>query len=74
MTCPCCRREMETGYLQAGNRIAWTKSVHKISLLPREGEILLANHVFAGANFTAYICKPCKKIVVDYGDRQVEEG
>jgi len=66
---------MEQGFLQSsGPRVAWTKKVHKISLLPRAGEIMLENNLISCVNFTAYICKLCKKIVVDYSDKDIQEG
>jgi hypothetical protein len=74
MKCPCCHNQMEQGYLQTGQRIAWTKKIHKISLCPQKGEILLANNVFQGAHFQAYVCKQCQKIVLDYVDKEVVEG
>lgn len=74
MKCPCCDQEMESGYLQTGTRIAWTKKIHKVSLRPRKGEIMLENNVFKGVNFQAYICKQCKKVLLDYSDKDYEEG
>ena len=69
MKCPICNQEMEQGYIQTGQRIAWTKNIHKVSLLPKPGEIMLENNVFKGSAFTAFICKSCKKIVMDYSDK-----
>jgi hypothetical protein len=37
---------MEDGFLQGIQRIAWVKRKHKLSLLPKEGEILLENNSF----------------------------
>jgi hypothetical protein len=65
---------MEQGFLQGGNRVAWTKKVHKISLLPKPGEILLENNMISQVIFNADICKACKKIVVDYSDKEIQEG
>lgn len=74
MKCPSCNDEMEAGYLQTGTRVAWTKKIHKVSLLPKEGELLLQNNLFNGVNFQAHICKECKKVVLDYSDKKYEEG
>lgn len=74
MRCPYCNEEMEQGYLQTMQRIAWTKKIHKISLLPKDGEVLLENNTFKGANFQAYICKQCKKVLFDYSDKDATEG
>ncbi len=74
MICPYCNKEMEIGYLQTGPRIAWTKKIHKFSLLPKQDEIMLENNVLKGSNFHAYICKHCKKVLFDYSDKVYEEG
>ena len=47
MNCPFCNGEMEEGFLQGMRRVAWVKKKHKITLLPKEGEILLENNVFS---------------------------
>lgn len=74
MKCPICSDEMEQGYLQTGTRVAWTKKIHKVSLMPKDGEILLENNLMKQTVFTAYICKGCKKIVVDYADKEIQQG
>ena len=68
MKCPYCNNEMEKGFIQTGNRIAWTKQQHKFSLLPKEGEVMLGNNMYKGVNFPAYICKKYKKVLLDYSD------
>ncbi|NMA84008.1 MAG: hypothetical protein GX962_09120 [Epulopiscium sp.] len=74
MKCPFCNNEMEQGFLQGMRRVAWVKNQHKVSLLPKQGEILLENNTFRDFVFSAWICKKCKKIVVDYSDKEVQEG
>lgn len=54
---------MDVGYLQTGIRIACTKKIHKVSLFSSKG-----------VNFQAYICKKCKKVLLDYSDKNYEEG
>lgn len=66
MNCPICGTEMEQGFIQGNQRIAWVKSKHKISLLPREGEVLLENKAFDSFLFPACICKDCEKVFMDY--------
>jgi len=65
---------MEKGFLQGHQRVAWVKKKHKFSLLPKSGEVLLANHTFDDFFFEAYICKACKKIVVDFSGADFQEG
>lgn len=74
MKCPYCGAEMENGYLQCMRRVAWVKEPHKISLLPKQGEVLLENNTFKDCIFTASICKSCKKIVLDYSDKNTEQN
>jgi len=65
---------MEKGFIQAGQRMAWVKKKHKISLLPKKGELILGNNVLLGLCIDAYICKTCRKIVIDYSGADYEEG
>lgn len=74
MKCPHCNEEMEQGYLQAMRRIAWVKQIHKVSLLPKQGEVLLENNTFGDAVFSAHISKKCKKVLLDYSDKDIKEG
>ncbi|QIB69682.1 hypothetical protein Ami103574_10270 [Aminipila butyrica] len=74
MKCPYCNNEMEQGLLQGMRRIAWVKKQHKLSLLPEQDEIMLENNSFSDFTLSASICKKCKKIVVDYGDKDIQEG
>lgn len=74
MNCPVCGKEMEQGLLQGNQRVSWVKREHKLSLLPKTGEILLENKGMGSFLLTAWICKDCKKMVVDYSDKDVQEG
>lgn len=65
---------MEQGLLQGMRRVAWVKNRHKISLSPKQGEILLENNTFSDFIFSAEICKNCKKIILDYSDKEIQEG
>ena len=53
--CPVCGKEMEKGYIQTMQRIGWVKALHKLSLLPKSGEIMLANHVMTGEIGRAHV-------------------
>lgn len=74
MKYPYCNNEMESGLLQGMRRVAWVKKKHKLSLLPKQGEILLDNNKFKDFVLSAQICKQCRKIVVDYSDKNIQEG
>ena len=74
MNCPFCNGEMEEGFLQGMRRVAWVKKKHKITLLAKEGEILLDNNVFSDFFIPASIWKYCKKVVLDYSEKEIQEG
>lgn len=73
MKCPVCSKDMEQGFMQGNQRAAWVKNKHTMSILPREGEVLLESKTFDSFLFTAWICKDCKKVVVDYSDKNYQE-
>ena len=77
MKCPFCDSEMEKGYVQANRGMAWTKKIHLFDLVsPNKGEIIFhIKNAFCKAYFDAYICKTCKKILVDYSNYEdYDEG
>lgn len=74
MNCPVCGCEMEKGFLQGGQSMCWVKKKHKFFLLPGSGEVSLGNNILGGLAIDAFICKACKKIVLDYSHSDFEEG
>ncbi len=74
MKCPYCHVGMEQGYLQGMRRVAWVKSRHNFSLLPKPGEVLLGNNAFKDFFIPSRIFKKCRKMMVDYSDWEVQEG
>lgn len=69
MNCPKCGKEMQSGFLQAGNLIAFNKTQHKISLLSKAPEdVMIAQKSFASTDFRGFICKDCGLIVFNYKD------
>ncbi len=67
MKCPNCEGEMQQGFLQAGNMIAFNKRRHKISLNPKDPEdVVIARKAFSGSDFNGWICKGCGLVVFDY--------
>ena len=73
MNCPICDKIMEQGFVQAGGTVTWVKKKHKISLWPRKGETMLGRSVMGYCAIPAYICKDCKKVLLDYTETEVEE-
>ena len=68
MNCPVCNQEMEQGFVQSGNIMIWAKKIHKISLLPKDGDVLLWKNYLKSSAIPASICKECKKITIDYSE------
>lgn len=67
MNCPKCGRAMQSGFLQAGNIMAFNKQKHKISLNPKDAEdVMIAQKAFTGTDFHGFICKDCGLVVFDY--------
>ena len=66
MRCPFCGEDMEKGLLQSGNLIVWVKKKHYLSLLPRDGEVILDRNYLTGATVPSWICKKCKKVISEY--------
>ena len=68
MNCPYCNGEMEKGVIQSSQEISWTR---KKALLfgaaeLHEGSVVLAEFSFMkGSCVTAYLCRPCGKVVID---------
>ncbi len=67
MNCPYCNVEMEKGVIQSSQEISWKR---KKSLLGaaelQEGSVVLAERSFLkGSCVTAYLCRPCGKVVID---------
>lgn len=73
MNCPICGKIMEQGFVQAGDILVWVKQKHKISLLPKSGEVMLGRNFWGYCAIPAWICKDCKKVLLDYTETEVEE-
>ncbi|WP_053957480.1 PF20097 family protein [Inediibacterium massiliense] len=66
MKCPYCNTEMKEGILQSNRYLLWAKTKHKLSYHPKDEEILLDEKMIGDVTVEAYICKDCKKIILDY--------
>lgn len=67
MKCPYCNKEMEKGYIQSRDGLAWNSKKRILAGFsawfaeqPLEYELI------------AYRCKDCKKIIIDY-EKEKEE-
>ena len=73
MICPYCGKEMEKGLIQSPQEIAWLKGDKK-HMFGRaglhEGSVVLSRlSVMKGSAVTAYLCRDCKKVLIDYSDK-----
>ena len=66
--CPFCESMMEKGMIQGGNLPVWVKKKHYLSLLPRDGEVILDRDYLTGTAIPAWICKKCKRVIGEYTD------
>lgn len=67
MKCPSCGNDMQNGFLQAGNLIAFNQKRHKVTLLSKDPEdVMIAKKAFTATDFNGYIWKSCGIIAFDY--------
>lgn len=72
MKCPYCDNEMEKGLIQSPQEIAWLKGENKHALARarfHDGSVVLSGFSFTkGSAVVSYLCRECKKVVIDYSD------
>ncbi len=73
MQCPYCGKGMEKGLISSPQEIAWLKGEKK-PLLGRaafhDGSVVLSElSVMKGSAVTAYLCRECKKVLIDYSEK-----
>lgn len=72
MKCPCCGREMTSGFVRSARGIYYTNKARKTLMDPihdLENEIRLSSHNWARPVCIAYHCSDCKKVVIDYSEK-----
>ena len=74
MVCPYCGKETEKGIIESDIELNW-KSGEKRTLLGNaefhEGAVVLSERSFLkGSAVVAYLCRECKKVIIDYGDEK----
>ena len=68
MICPYCQTEMVKGYIQCRDGVFWTPERALISALSgiKKGAVSLRNDPEHGnSTSVAYLCKNCKKVIID---------
>ncbi len=69
MLCPFCQEKMEKGFLQGGQILVWVKKKHYLSLLPKEGEVLLDRKYLDNCTLPSWICKRCRRVITEYEEK-----
>ena len=73
MKCPYCGEDMEKGLIQSQNELAWLPGNNRklfVRAKLHEGAVVLSKlSVLKGSAVTAYICKKCEKVIIDYADK-----
>ena len=72
MKCPYCSNEMEKGLIQSKHEIAWLPGEKRKLFCNADfhmGAVVLSEMGFLkGSAVTAYICKKCEKVIIDFSD------
>lgn len=76
MLCPYCNAQMEEGFLQSPQEISWKRG-NKRPLLGRamfhKGSVVLSGlSLLKGSAVKAYLCRACKKVLIDYADETAD--
>ncbi len=72
MKCPYCGKDTEKGLLQSPYEISWFKGDRR-HLFGRsefhDGSVVLSElSLIKGSAVTAYLCRDCRKVIIDYSD------
>ena len=69
MKCPCCNNEMKKGVVQSAREVFFAAEPHSVWFKPRGNEeVTLSSYNLSRPTCIAYICRACKKVVVDYAE------
>lgn len=74
--CPYCGNDMEQGVIQSPQEISWKR---KASIIGRaqfhEGSVVLSElNIFKGSKVRAFLCRHCKKVMIDYSENNADEN
>ena len=69
MNCPYCESEMEQGFIQGARGVIWSKHKKRLSLLAVDDDIDVTSGFWFGGHADAYLCRNCKKILIDYNTK-----
>ena len=70
MICPYCKKEMEKGFIQSPHELAWLpgEKRHLFAAAQfHEGALVLSKlSLMKGSAVTAYLCRNCQKVLIDF--------
>ena len=72
MKCPYCKKDMEAGQIRNPREIAWIKGNerHVVSAKFLKDSVILAEMnaqaFFEGNSVRAYLCRDCRKVIINY--------
>ena len=71
MKCPTCGQEMEEGVVQSAREIYFTvePNLFFFRVKKEKGDILLSSHNWTRPTCIAYLCRNCKKVVINYAEK-----
>ena len=68
MKCPYCEKEMEQGFIQSPHEISWKKGDKR----PLFGRAQFHEGSVKGSAVTAFLCRDCQKVIIDYSDENAD--
>ena len=69
MKCPTCGQEMEEGFVQSAREIFFAIEPHRFWFKVKKAEVLLSSHNWTRPTCIAYLCRNCKKVVINYAEK-----
>lgn len=69
MKCPTCGQEMEEGFVQSVREIFFAIEPHRFWFKVKKEEVLLSSHNWTRPTCVAYLCRNCKKVVINYAEK-----
>lgn len=74
MKCPYCAQEMEKGLIQSPQEISWIKGENRTifsrAKFHNDAVILSELSFMNGSAVISYLCRDCKKVIIDFFDGQ----
>lgn len=76
MKCPYCNKEMEEGIIQSPQEISWKKGIKRPvfgrAQFHEDSVVLSELSLMKGSAVVAFLCRECKKVIIDYSDEEAD--